>query len=305
MASPRIALATAIAAFHQDPDLAPLQAALQAAGAHCEMLAWDDPTVSWSRFDAVVLRSTWDYAERREAFLAWCWHVHEASRLLNPPDVVAWNTDKHYLAELAAAGVPVIPSTFLEPGHADAAAVRAALPACECVVKPSIGAGSRDARRFPLERHADAAAHAQALLDAGRSVLVQPYLAGVERAGESALVFIGGQFSHALRKGPLLSADGSATNALFAPEAISARPPSDSELSVARHALAAHRFGTLAYARVDLLPGNDGPRLLELELTEPSLFFIHAPAAAERLATTLLALLAQAAPAATVAAGGH
>lgn len=288
MTPPRIALATAVAAFARDEDLAPLQAALQAAGASAEVLAWDDPTVSWSRFDAVLLRSTWDYAERRGAFLDWCAHVHAASRLINPPDVVAWNTDKHYLAALAAAGVPVVASTFLEPGD-DAGS----LPEhAEFVVKPAVGAGARDARRHRAERRGDACAHAAQLLAAGRSVLVQPYLEQVDTAGESALVFIEGRFSHAIRKGPLLACDGAATDALFAAETIEAREAAPAELEAARKALAAQPFGRLLYARVDLLPSPAGPLLLELELTEPSLFFAHAPHAAERLAAALLARLA-------------
>src|SRR5690606_12929157 len=112
---PRIALATAIAAFDRDPDLAPLLDALATRGARVEVRAWDDQSVSWGRFDVVVLRSTWDYMDRLGAFLGWCDRVHAASRLLNPPDVVRWNIDKHYLAQLAEAGVPVPACRFLEP----------------------------------------------------------------------------------------------------------------------------------------------------------------------------------------------
>ena len=287
MTPPRIALATAVAAFGHDVDQAPLQAAFAAAGADCEVLAWDDPTVSWSRFDAVLLRSTWDYAERRAPFLEWCTHVHSASRLFNPPDVVAWNTDKHYLSALGAAGVAVVPSTFLHPGEDPTLP-----PDAEFVVKPAVGAGARDARRFTDAQRDQALGHAGRLLAAGRSVLVQPYLAQVDQHGETSLIFIDGGFSHAIRKGPLLAPGAAATAALFAPEAIVARDPSSQELELARKALAAQPFGALLYARVDLLPTPDGPLLLELELTEPSLFFAHGADAATRLAAALLARLA-------------
>jgi glutathione synthase/RimK-type ligase-like ATP-grasp enzyme len=283
-----IALATAISAAGLDEDLHPLQDACHAAGLRADIVAWDDPTVSWRRFDAVLLRSTWDYTQRLPAFLAWCERVAHGGTLLNPLDVVRWNTDKHYLGELAARGVPVIPSHYIEPrGDADA------FPAFdEFVVKPCVGAGSRGAKRFVAAERGSAVAHARALMEAGHSVLVQPYLAQVDSAGETALLFFDGEYSHAIRKGPLLRRGEDATRALFAPEHIVAREPSEAELSVARQVLAALPFDPLAYARVDLLPSPEGPRLLELELTEPSLFFATAPQAAARFADVLKARLA-------------
>jgi glutathione synthase/RimK-type ligase-like ATP-grasp enzyme len=283
-----IALATAISAAGLDEDLHPLQDACHAAGLRADIVAWDDPTVSWRRFDAVLLRSTWDYTQRLPAFLAWCERIAHEGTLLNPLDVVRWNTDKHYLGELAARGVPVIPSHYIEPrGDGDA------FPAFdEFVVKPCVGAGSRGAKRFVAAERASAVAHARALMEAGHSVLVQPYLAQVDSAGETALLFFDGEYSHAIRKGPLLRRGEDATRALFAPEHIVAREPSEAELSVARQVLSALPFDPLAYARVDLLPSPAGPRLLELELTEPSLFFATAPQAAARFADVLKARLA-------------
>ncbi|MEO8000627.1 MAG: hypothetical protein ABI644_02040, partial [Arenimonas sp.] len=118
---------------------------------------------------------------------------------------------------------------------------------------------------------------------------IQPYLAEVDTKGETALIFFNSVFSHAIRKGPLLQLDEGPTDHLFAPEAITAREPSGHELEVAHQVLAAMPFKSLAYARVDLLPSSQGPMLLELELTEPSLFFEHAPGSAERFAASLLA----------------
>jgi glutathione synthase/RimK-type ligase-like ATP-grasp enzyme len=282
-----IALATAISACGSDDDLLPLQSACAALGVRADIVAWDDPTVSWARFEAVVLRSPWDYTRRLTEFLAWCERVSALTTLLNPLDVVRWNTDKHYLGELAAKGVPVIESHYLEPGD-DPASLR--LPA-EFVLKPCVGAGSRGARRFLAAERDAALAHARELLAQGHSVLLQPYLAQVDDAGETALVFFEGSFSHAIRKGPLLRRGEAATRALFAPEHIAARTPSDEERSVAKRILAALPFERLAYARVDLLPSPGGPQLLELELTEPSLFFATAPGAAERFARVLAARL--------------
>lgn len=283
-----LALATAIAAAGTDDDLHPLQDACIAAGLRADIVAWDDPTVSWRRFDAVLLRSTWDYTDRLPEFLGWCERISALTTLINPLGVVRWNTDKHYLGELAAKGVPTVASHYLEPGDDPAA-----FPDLdEFVVKPCVGAGSRGAKRFVRAERAAAIVHAAALLATGRSVLVQPYLRAVDEAGETSLLFFDGRYSHAIRKGPLLRRGAEATRALFAPEHISARTPSEQEREVARHVLAALPFERLAYARVDLLPSSTGPQLLELELTEPSLFFATAPGAAERFATVLAARLA-------------
>lgn len=279
----KIALATAVAAFALDEDLPPLLDACRAAGLEAEALAWDDPTVSWRRFDAVLLRSTWNYIGCLPEFLAWCERIELDGRLWNPPEVVRWNTDKRYLADLAARGVAVVESHFLAPGDAPDAFPDLA----EFVVKPCVGAGSRDARRFLRADRAEAVEHARGLLDAGRHVLVQPYLAEVDTHGETALIFFEGQFSHAIRKAPLLQRGEAPTSALFKPESIQARQPSAEELALAERTLAALSFGPLPYARVDLLPSPDGPRLLELELTEPSLFLPYAPGSADRLAQAL------------------
>lgn len=280
----KIALATAIAAFSLDDDLAPLADALRKAGAEVEILAWDDFSVSWKRFDKVVLRSTWDYTERLPEFLSWCERTATQTELLNTADIVKWNTDKHYLADLARNKCPVVESVFIEPGQAADKFPDYA----EFVVKPAVGAGSRDTQRYLAKDRAAAIAHAKKLLDQKRSVLVQPYLAEVDTKGETALIFFKGIFSHAIRKGPLLQLDEGPTSHLFAPEAITAREPSGEELEVAHQVLAAMPFTSLAYARVDLLPSSLGPMLLELELTEPSLFFEHAPGSAERFAASLL-----------------
>jgi len=281
----KIALATAIAAFSLDDDLAPLAEALRKAGAQVEVLAWDDCSVSWKRFDKVVLRSTWDYTERLPEFLAWCECTATQTTLLNTVDIIKWNTDKHYLADLAKKKkCPVVESVFIEPGQA----ADKFPDYSEFVVKPAVGAGSRDTQRYLAKDRAAATEHVQKLLDQKRGALIQPYLADVDTKGETSLIFFKGIFSHAIRKGPLLQLDEGPTDHLFAPEAITAREPSGEELEVAHQVLAAMPFKSLAYARVDLLPSSQGPMLLELELTEPSLFFEHAPGSAERFAASLL-----------------
>jgi O-ureido-D-serine cyclo-ligase len=282
--------------------MAPLSAALRLAGAEVETPFWDDPAVDWRRYSAAILRSTWDYVERIDEFLPWVDRCARQTRLLNPPDVIRWNTDKHYLVDLARAGVPVVPTRFVEPGAAadtqiggfldggaDALTIGSSQPFAEFVVKPSIGAGSKDTARYGRRDVLRATDHLERLLAQGRSAMLQPYLGRVDEQGETALIYLGGEFSHAIRKGPLLHTGAGLVEGLFAPEQITPRQPQPDELAVALQAYAAIGSGRPVYARVDLIRGADGaPVVLELELTEPSLFFAHAPGSAERFAHALL-----------------
>jgi O-ureido-D-serine cyclo-ligase len=284
----RIALVSARAARHLDEDLPPLLAALEAAGADATVADWDDPDVDWAAYGLALLRSTWDYAERLPEFLAWADRTAKLTALINPPAVIRWNTDKHYLAELARAGVPVVPTRFVEPDEHGARELDRFLTeegVGEWVVKPAVGAGSRDAARYGRGEERVSAAHVARLLEAGRSVILQPYLDQVDHHGETALMYFGGRFSHAIRKGPLLRPGSGPTPALFAQEEITPRTPSAEELRVAERVLAALPFATPLYARVDLVRSQDGkPCLLEVELTEPSLFFVHSADAVRRFA---------------------
>ena len=290
---PCVALVSAAAARDLDDDLAPLESALRIQHSNVHIVDWDDAKVDWSAFDLALLRSPWDYTQRLAEFLAWAQRTSARTQLLNPLSVIAWNTDKHYLSELAAADVPVVASTFIEPGDAVKALMQrflSANDATEFVVKPAIGAGSRDAQRYGREESQSAIAHAQRLLDERRSVLLQPYLGHVDTHGETALIFFDGNFSHAIRKGALLKRGEGPTRALFAAEHIVSRTPSSDELQLAHRTLAAMPFDRpLLYARVDLIHADDGsPRVLELELTEPSLFFDHAPGSVEKFAQAIL-----------------
>jgi glutathione synthase/RimK-type ligase-like ATP-grasp enzyme len=204
--------------------------------------------------------------------------------------VLAWNTDKRYLGELAAAGLPIVPTAFVTPGR------RAALPEEAFVVKPAVSAGSRDTARFAGGEDARARALVADIGATGRVAMIQPYVRSVDAHGETALLFLAGRYSHAIRKGALLVEGREPTQDLFAAEQIAPCTPRGAELDVATRVVAhaARRFGVLPYARVDLVAGEDGaPLLLELELTEPSLFFAHGPAdAPDRLAAVVAASLA-------------
>lgn len=296
-----IALVTAIAATGHDEDLLPLLAACERVGLSARALAWDDASVGWNRVDAALLRSSWDYTERLPEFMAWCERTAQSVPLINPLPVIRWNTDKHYLADLAALGVPVVPTEFVEPDAEPMEALQRFLArhdAEEFVVKPAVSAGARDTQRYQRPQEFAAGNHLARLLDANRSALLQPYLPAVDADGETALIHIDGSYSHAIRKGALLKSGDAAPPDPHAFGDIRSREPAEDERQLANQVLAAASRllkleSPLLYARVDLLRGADGaPRLLELELTEPSLFFAQAPEAAERLAQALLARLA-------------
>jgi hypothetical protein len=305
---PVVLLATCAELPDGDEDGSVLVAALAGHGLTARWAVWTDPEVDWAA-DLVVLRSTWDYTVDLDAFLGW---VAGLPNVANDAAVVRWNTDKVYLGDLAAAGVPTVPTEVVPPG------VDATFPAAaEFVVKPSVGAGSRGVGRFTADRIDAAAAHVAQLHDAGRTALVQPYLGAVDTAGETALIYLDGEFSHAVRKGAMLAAEQAAPHPLHAPagstkqdaaldpaagrelyieEEITARSPDDAELAVGAAAVDAvrARFGAdQLYTRVDLLPAADGPVVVELELTEPSLFLQYGGADADPVGTFAAAIAAR------------
>ena len=276
-----------------DEDLPLLLSTLAESSIVAEVVDWDARDIDWSTFDAVVLRSTWDYAERAAEFLAWVDAVSARTQFLNPANIVRWNIDKHYLDALANAGIATVPSRYVEPLDKVETALRDFLDefddAQDFVVKPCIGAGSRDARRHARDDVAAAINQMNGLLDQCRSVLLQPYLDRVDSAGETALIYCEGVYSHAIRKGPLLTRGADSTDRLFAPEQIEARQPDAQERALADRIVAAIPDpAPLLYSRVDLIRGTTGdPLLLELELVEPSLFFAHGSGSAQRYAAAL------------------
>ena len=286
----RVALVTADIFPDLYEDDHPLRDALIERGVAVEAVCWDDPAADWESYDLAVLRSPWDYPGRHAAFVAW---ARTVPRMANPADIVEWNTDKHYLAELAAAGLPITPTTFVEPGE-----TWTPPGAGEWVIKPTISAGSKDTGRYALPADLAAAqAHVTRLTAAGRTAMIQPYLTAVDTAGETSVLCLPDAtgeltYSHAIRKGPLLTGSGERTGEYD--EEITARVPTEAELEIARRVLTMVPGGAkrLLYARVDVVPGPTGePLLLELELTEPGLFLRFAEGAADRLADAIIARL--------------
>ncbi|MEO6713778.1 MAG: hypothetical protein ABIM89_10165, partial [Mycobacteriales bacterium] len=209
---------------------------------------------------------------RHQEFLAWVDRVAGVAALWNPAPVIRANTDKRYLTRLEAAGVPVVPTEWIDRGTSrqlDEILRERGWPVA--VVKPAVSVAAYDTMRFTAD-HADAA---QALADEialGRDVMVQPYLHSVEAYGERSLIHFGGSFSHAVRKAPMLAGATS-------PDDVEAAEATDAEIALAQRALS-WVATDLMYARIDVAQLDDGtPVIMELELTEPRLFLRYADAA--------------------------
>jgi hypothetical protein len=292
----RIALATCSALPNLSPDDAPLLEAIASRGHDVDVVVWDDATVDWGGYDLVVIRSTWDYAQRRVEFLAWTERVQAVTELANSFPVVRWNTDKHYLSELEAAGIPVVPTIWLEPErHLTSRALHTRFPANgDFVIKPAVSAGSVDTGRYTAIDAGSrglAIQHAKRLLDAGRTVMVQRYLKSVDTVGERAHVFILGEYSHSVLKGAMLHDSHVAVDLMYKEERISRITATDGEIEAARRVIDTARslltgdgvgveVEPFLFARVDLVSGDDDEALLfELEMVEPTLFIdssVHA-----------------------------
>ena len=279
----RIAFVTSRTSRAVDADLDLLLAASRSRGADADIAVWDDPSVDWASFDVVVVRSCWDYVARRDEFLAWAASVPS---LQNVPEILRWNTDKTYLQQLQGAGVPIIETRWdVAPGddigdHS------------EWVVKPTISAGSRDTARWTTA--AEVYAHSAELVAAGRHSMTQPYISSVDEHGETAMLYLGGTFSHAIRKGPLLRRGEGVHQDRDSREAITPREATAAQRELSEQVLAATGsiLGLSApplYARIDLVAADDGsPLLIELELTEPSLFLPQSDGGAGRLVDAIL-----------------
>lgn len=286
-----IALVTIGEARHHDTDLQLLADALARAGATVELVNWDDAAADWKRFVAAVVRSPWDYHWRLSEFLAWAERVSQVTQLFNSAEVLRWNTDKVYLRDAVAFGVPVISTEFVSD---DVGVDAVALPR-DVVVKPTVSAGSNDTLRF-IDDEAGARAHIRHVLSIGKKAMVQPYQGCVDERGETGLLFYNGVFSHAFCKAAILSRGESERNGLFVVEEITARTPRVDELAVGDKVieLLASRFGeSPLYARIDMVDGDDGkPLVMEIELAEPSMFFHVAEGSADRYANAILARVA-------------
>lgn len=272
-------------------DDALLAEALAEHGLRAQRVNWADPAVDWSRYRAAVFRTTWDYFVRFAEFTAWLKRVERLTPLINAPETIWWNLDKHYLADLDARGVAAVPSVYLERG--DPRSLEQLLRETgwsEAVIKPCVSGAARNTYRV---RASNAAEVAQALAPfrATEAFMFQPFVADIVAGGEITLVVIDGMVTHGVRKVPKAGDfrvqddhGGSWTEYV----------PSDEEIAFAERAVAACTPRPL-YGRVDLVRGADAAlQLMELELIEPELWLRTHPAAAQRMARAIAEAVASA-----------
>lgn len=278
----RVAIATCKNPPEPDPDEALLLGALCGAGLEASVLAWDDDSVqaSFAAQDLVVLRSTWNYYERVDDFVAWTARIGAATRVLNPPRIVAWNAKKTYLAELDKRGVDIVPTELVHRGQErDVISVFAERGWEQVVIKPVVSAGSFRTERFSREELPAAQEFLDGLV-ADRDAMVQQWMPSVQTYGERSLVWIDGEITHAIRKTPRFAGGV---------EQVSGEVPiADDERAFAERALAP-LASELLYARVDMVrDATDVLRIMELELIEPSLFFQQSPPALARFVAAIV-----------------
>jgi glutathione synthase/RimK-type ligase-like ATP-grasp enzyme len=280
--------------LHDDWPL--VRAALAEIGVDALPVVWSDPSADWSSFDLIVANGVWDNIHHVDEFLAWvAAREQDGTPTVNSPATLRWNLDKRYLRELEAAGVPIVPTSWVEPGAASGTAeIDVALPEGEVVIKPSISGGGHRTARYRPDEHEDARAHARDLVASGRTVMIQPYQASVDEVGELGLVFLGGEFSHAIQKDPMIRRGAGPLDHLIDNLVVRSATASSGHIELGQRAVAAAEalLGPTTYARVDVVEGADGEQaILELELLDPVLFFPEHPPAALTYAEVLSAAL--------------
>jgi glutathione synthase/RimK-type ligase-like ATP-grasp enzyme len=280
---PRVALVTCEAFPKLYEDDVPLVPALAALGLVGEPSVWNDPAVDWSSFDAIVIRSPWDYFERVAEFRAWL-EARVAGRALlcNSGDVLTWNFDKRYLEELASAGVSVVPTVCVARGEKpDLAAMASARGWKEIVIKPSISGGGYRTHRLRIDDAGAYAAEVEAILR-DRGLLMQPFLPEITE-GELSLLFFDGVFSHAVRKRP----KPGEYRVQFQFGGTTETGNVDSTLVEQARACVLAAPSLPVYARVDGVIKDKQFLLMELEVFEPLMFLSSHPEAAARFARAL------------------
>ena len=285
---PLVAVAThaGLPALSDDDRL--LAEALDVRNIDASPAVWNDDRVDWGRFSCVVVRSCWDYHLRPVAFHDWIDRLErEGVAVWNPPATIRWNSDKSYLRDLAARGVPTVPTAWVEQG--DPPSLHEVLRTHgwdRVVVKPAVSASAHET--WMTDRASSARDDARfRALNARTRTLVQPFVDSIVETGEWSLVFIDGAYSHAVLKRPragdfrVQEEHGGSAHVL--------EPDARVIASASDVLAAAGSMGTGSlYARVDGCLVRDAFVLMELELIEPALYLGTSRSAAGRLADALI-----------------
>jgi hypothetical protein len=266
-----------------DPDDELAAGILRKRGYICAPKIWDDPKIDWNKCQFAVMRSTWDYHRKFDAFQKWLVNPHFEGRMWNPPELMKWNSRKTYLRELENAGIDIVPTVWLDNALTSDIADRLVdeTPWKKAVLKPVVGLSTFGVSILNMERKEEAQKKIIELT-AARESMLQPYMEEVEKSGERSLMYMNGKFSHAIRKVAFqhFAPAGGAGERLIDPE------PDEIGLAEAALRNVPHQW---LYARVDVVrdPVENKPRLMELELVEPSMFMQFHPDAPQRFADAI------------------
>ncbi|MEO1535909.1 MAG: hypothetical protein AAFS11_10190, partial [Planctomycetota bacterium] len=276
------AIATCVTLPEPDPDQELMLEALSQAGLDVSLAPWDDDTIDWASYDLAVIRSTWNYHEHLDAFKSWLDRASESTLLINPAPIVRWNLHKGYLRELEQAGLPIVPTAFVDANEpTDLASILNDRGWADVVIKPCVSAGSARTRRF-ADGFKPEAADFLASITATDDAMIQPFIPSVEDGGERSAIWIAGETTHAIVKQPRFDSDDESVS--------DAKPITDAESDMLATCLDTVGEGLL-YARLDTMRSTDGSLLIsELELIEPSLFLLQSEAATRRFAEAIASL---------------
>lgn len=256
-------------------------------GLAIERVIWNDPLVDWGKYNLAILKSPWDYTDHLTDFKQWLNHLESLGiKLLNPFDKVRWNMDKHYLQEIADAGLPVIKSLYLEKGSVlDLSSLLASFNVDQLIIKPCVSAG---AKHTYVLREENFAKHQEQINDLLKenAFIVQPFMKEVFE-GEWSFLFFNGNFSHCLLKVPK---DGEFRVQHYYGGSVSVQETADKYIQEAKAYVDQFAKGCL-YARVDGLLVNEELNLMELELIEPYLFLNSHPGSLENYYQALMVQL--------------
>jgi glutathione synthase/RimK-type ligase-like ATP-grasp enzyme len=233
---------------------------------------WNDKSIAWENFDAAVIRSAWDYVPVRDEFLEFAKNVETKTKLFNSYEVMKWNTNKTYLSILENKGVSIIPTKFANNIYEALPAIKWAFEKSSAVaIKPNVGAGARLAGKALTEEKA--IEYVKRILEAKRTVIIQPYISSVDDEGEKAIIVINGEISHAAKKVPALTKGG------HGDAAGQLEITTEMKDIVKNISIAVSEWNDLLFARVDVVRMGEKLVLMELELTEPWLFMQFRPEA--------------------------
>ncbi|RZV20019.1 hypothetical protein EOJ41_09955 [Vibrio alginolyticus] len=278
-AKKKVALISDSDSLSVDYDMPLITDAFKNTDVQADVVFWDESNPDWSMYDAVVLRSPWTYIDKIQPFIEFCQNIEKNSVLLNPVSVIEWNSNKKYLKQLEAQGIPIVPTEIIysanEIHHALDRIQKCDWDVKEIVIKPTIGAYSFGVVRFSVKDIDKIRKHVTYLLELDKGVIIQPYLHTIEEHGETNMIYFNNSYSHAIKKEALLSQHGETKTPDMEYRKIKEASDEEKALAIRILNLVQSSLGLnepLLYARLDFIEDKNGqPLLLELEITEPSL----------------------------------